>query len=95
MIAGFAAQERPRDVLGIDGSATVEQTWIRSPGSLAADRGRDRLGRDLGDDEIVLDDVAAQGTYGIPDGKTIERSTSVPASRSSHRPGLRGSRWRR
>src|SRR5690349_9735152 len=27
MIAGFAAQERPRRVLGIDGSATVQQTW--------------------------------------------------------------------
>src|SRR5207237_3205095 len=26
MIAGFAAQARPRSVLGIDGSATVEQT---------------------------------------------------------------------
>src|SRR5205085_8107794 len=26
MVAGFAAQERPRAVLGIDGSATVEQT---------------------------------------------------------------------
>src|SRR6185503_16147526 len=26
MIAGFAAQERPRRVLGVDGSATVEQT---------------------------------------------------------------------
>src|SRR5205823_5378535 len=27
MIAGFAAQETDRSVLGIDGSATVEQTW--------------------------------------------------------------------
>src|ERR1700760_2626886 len=27
MIAGFPAQERPRSVLGIDGSATVQQTW--------------------------------------------------------------------
>src|SRR5438132_8422759 len=27
MIAGFAAQERDRRVLGIDGSATVRQTW--------------------------------------------------------------------
>src|SRR5213592_411193 len=29
MIAGFAAQERPRAVLGIDGSATVPQTWAQ------------------------------------------------------------------
>ena len=27
MIAGFAAQESERSVLGIDGSATVQQTW--------------------------------------------------------------------
>src|SRR5207248_7907745 len=27
MVTGFAAQERSRTVLGIDGSATVEQTW--------------------------------------------------------------------
>jgi 1-aminocyclopropane-1-carboxylate deaminase len=27
MVAGFAAQERERSVLGIDASATVEQTW--------------------------------------------------------------------
>ena len=30
MIAGFAAQARERSVLGIDASATVEQTWNRS-----------------------------------------------------------------
>src|SRR2546423_7283895 len=29
MIAGFAAQERSRKVLGIDGSATVPQTWAQ------------------------------------------------------------------
>src|SRR5438445_566343 len=27
MVAGFAAQERARNVLGIDGSATVPRTW--------------------------------------------------------------------
>jgi 1-aminocyclopropane-1-carboxylate deaminase len=29
MIAGFAAQDRTRRVLGIDGSATVDQTWAQ------------------------------------------------------------------
>src|SRR5919107_4493494 len=29
MIAGFALQERPRAILGIDGSATVEKTWAQ------------------------------------------------------------------
>jgi 1-aminocyclopropane-1-carboxylate deaminase len=27
MIAGFARGERPRRILGIDGSMTVQQTW--------------------------------------------------------------------
>jgi 1-aminocyclopropane-1-carboxylate deaminase len=72
MIAGFAAQERPRDVLGIDGSATVEQT--RDQVARIARRTADAigLGRDLGDAEIVLLDEWHAGTYGIPDGKTIE-----------------------
>src|SRR5258707_15497742 len=29
MIAGFAKQERTRKVLGVDASATVEQTWAQ------------------------------------------------------------------
>jgi 1-aminocyclopropane-1-carboxylate deaminase len=72
MVAGFAAQNRPRHVLGIDGSATVEQTW----GQIAriARRTADAvgLGRALADEEIVLLDEWHAGTYGIPDAKTIE-----------------------
>jgi 1-aminocyclopropane-1-carboxylate deaminase len=72
MIAGFAGQERPRTVLGIDGSATVEQTWeqiVRIARRTAEAIG---LGRPLEDDEIVLLDEWHAGTYGIPDEKTIE-----------------------
>ena len=72
MIAGFAGQERPRAVLGIDGSATVEQTW--SQVARIARRTADALGlgRELRDDEIVLLDEWHAGTYGIPDEKTID-----------------------
>src|SRR4051812_26762655 len=72
MIAGFAAQERPRTVLGIDGSATVEQT--REQIARIARRTAEAidLGRELRDDEIVLLDEWHAGTYGIPDAKTIE-----------------------
>jgi len=72
MIAGFASQDRPRNVLGIDGSATVEQTWeqIARIGRRTAEA--IALGRDLADAEIVLLDEWHAGTYGIPDGKTIE-----------------------
>jgi 1-aminocyclopropane-1-carboxylate deaminase len=72
MIAGFAGQERPRRVLGIDGSATVEQTWeqvARIARRTAESLG---LGRVLTDDEIILLDEWHAGTYGIPDEKTIE-----------------------
>src|SRR4051795_2521548 len=71
MIAGFAAQERPRRVIGIDGSATPEETHAQV--ARIARRTADLLGvRALRDDEIVLDDRWHAGTYGIPDGKTVE-----------------------
>ncbi len=72
MIAGFAAQERPRAVLGIDGSATVQQT--RDQITRIAQRTAEAIGleRPLGDDEVVLLDEWHAGTYGIPDAKTIE-----------------------
>jgi 1-aminocyclopropane-1-carboxylate deaminase len=72
MIAGFALQDADRNVLGIDGSATVEQTWnqiARIARQTAASIG---LTRELRDDEIVLLDEWHAGTYGIPDEKTIE-----------------------
>jgi 1-aminocyclopropane-1-carboxylate deaminase len=72
MIAGFAAQERERAVLGIDGSATVEQT--REQVARIAHRTAEAigLGRPLRDDEIVLLDEWHAGTYGIPDARTID-----------------------
>ena len=72
MIAGFAAQERPRKVLGIDASATVVQT--REQITRIAGRTAEAvdLGRPLEDDEIVLLEEWHAGTYGIPDAKTIE-----------------------
>jgi 1-aminocyclopropane-1-carboxylate deaminase len=72
MIAGFAGQERPRTVLGIDASATVERT--REQVARIARRTAEAIGvvRDLGDEEIVLLDEWHAGTYGIPDARTIE-----------------------
>ena len=72
MVAGFAGQERPRAVLGIDGSATVQQTWEQI--ARIARRTAEAIGleRALADDEIVLLDEWHAGTYGIPDEKTIE-----------------------
>jgi 1-aminocyclopropane-1-carboxylate deaminase len=72
MIAGFAAQERPRAVLGIDGSATVEQTWTQIARIARTTAEAIGLGRELRDDEIVLLDEWHAGTYGVPDAKTIQ-----------------------
>ncbi len=72
MIAGFAAQERPRAVLGIDGSATVPQTWEQIARIARRTAEAIELGRPLEDGEIVLLDEWHAGTYGIPDAKTID-----------------------
>jgi 1-aminocyclopropane-1-carboxylate deaminase len=72
MIAGFARQERPRRVLGIDGSATVEQTWEQIARIARRTAEAIGLGRELADGEIVLLDEWHAGTYGIPDEKTID-----------------------
>ena len=74
MIAGFAAlgDDRPRRVLGIDGSAKPAETRdqvARIARDTAALIGVDR---GLRDDEILLDDRYHAGTYGIPDDRTIE-----------------------
>jgi 1-aminocyclopropane-1-carboxylate deaminase len=72
MIAGFAGQERPRRVLGIDGSATVEQTSAQVARIARRTAEAIGLGRELPDDEIVLLDEWHAGTYGVPDAKTID-----------------------
>ena len=71
MIAGFAGQERKRAVLGIDGSATVQQTWDQI--ARIARRTADAIGTGpVADEDIVLLDEWHAGNYGIPDAKTIE-----------------------
>jgi 1-aminocyclopropane-1-carboxylate deaminase len=72
MIAGFAAQDRPRTVLGIDGSATVQQTRAQIARIARSTAGAIGLERELADEEIVLLDEWHAGTYGIPDEKTLD-----------------------
>jgi 1-aminocyclopropane-1-carboxylate deaminase len=72
MIVGFAGQERARRVLGIDGSATVEQTHDQIARIARRTAEAIDLGHELRDDEIVLLDEWHAGTYGIPDAKTID-----------------------
>ena len=72
MVAGFAAQERERRVIGIDGSAKPEETRAQVARIARATAELIELGRELRDDEIVLDERYHAGIYGIPDQRTIE-----------------------
>jgi 1-aminocyclopropane-1-carboxylate deaminase len=72
MIAGFAGQERERRVVGIDGSAKPAETREQIARIARNTAQLIDLGRDLRDDEIVLDERYHAGTYGIPDEQTLE-----------------------
>src|SRR6476619_4466886 len=72
MIAGFAAQERERRVIGIDGSARPAETHEQVARIARNTAALIEVGRELRDDEIVLDDRYHAGTYGIPDDRTLE-----------------------
>ncbi|WP_120005656.1 1-aminocyclopropane-1-carboxylate deaminase [Nesterenkonia muleiensis] len=72
MVAGFAGQDQPRQVLGIDASATIEKTReqvariARNTAELIS------LGRDLRDDEITVLEGWAGDLYGVPVESTVE-----------------------
>src|SRR5215212_8143348 len=72
MIAGFAAQERERRVLGIDGSAKPAETHAQVARIARNTAELIGLGRELRDDELILDERYHAGTYGIPDEQTLE-----------------------
>jgi 1-aminocyclopropane-1-carboxylate deaminase len=72
MIAGFAGQERERRVIGIDGSARPAETHEQVARIARRTAELIELGRELRDDEIVLDDRWHAGVYGIPDEKTLD-----------------------
>ena len=72
MIAGFAGQDRPRKVIGIDASAKPAETKAAVARIARATADKIGLGRDLRDSEIVLEDRWHAGTYGIPDDTTLE-----------------------
>jgi 1-aminocyclopropane-1-carboxylate deaminase len=72
MVAGFAGQARERRVLGIDGSARPAETREQVARIARATAELIEVGRDLRDDEIVLDERYHAGTYGIPDETTLE-----------------------
>jgi len=72
MVAGFAAQKRPRRVIGIDGSARPEETLEQVTRIAQRTAELIGVGRDLTPDELILDERYHAGTYGIPDERTID-----------------------
>jgi 1-aminocyclopropane-1-carboxylate deaminase len=72
MVAGFAGQDRPRRVLGIDGSAKPAETLAQVARIARDTAALIGLGRELRDDEILLDDRYHAGTYGIPGEQTLD-----------------------
>ncbi|MCC7367023.1 MAG: 1-aminocyclopropane-1-carboxylate deaminase [Chloroflexi bacterium] len=71
MIAGFAGQSRPRRVIGIDASATLEETRDQVARIARRTAALIGLNRDLRDDEIVVLEGWAGDLYGIPVESTL------------------------
>jgi 1-aminocyclopropane-1-carboxylate deaminase len=72
MIAGFAGQDRPRRVIGIDASATLDKTRDQVARIARNTAALIDLGRDLRDDEITVLEGWAGDLYGIPVQSTLD-----------------------
>jgi 1-aminocyclopropane-1-carboxylate deaminase len=72
MIAGFAGQDRPRRVIGIDASAKIDETRAQVAKIARDTAARISLGRDLRDDEITVLEGWAGNAYGIPVQSTLD-----------------------
>jgi len=72
MIAGFAGQERPRRVIGIDASAKIDETRAQVARIARNTAELIDLGRELRDDEITVLEGWAGDHYGIPAPSTLD-----------------------
>jgi 1-aminocyclopropane-1-carboxylate deaminase len=72
MIAGFAGQDRPRQVIGIDASARIEETRAQVEKIARNTAELIGLGRELRDDEITVLEGWAGDYYGIPVASTLD-----------------------
>ncbi len=72
MVVGFAGQDRPRRVIGVDASAKPAETRAQILKIARATAELVGLGREIGDDDVILDERYHAGIYGIPDQATIE-----------------------
>jgi 1-aminocyclopropane-1-carboxylate deaminase len=72
MIAGFADRARERRVIGIDASAKPAELRAQVARIARFTAQAIGVGRDLREDEIILDDRYHAGIYGIPDATTLD-----------------------
>ncbi|MFF9127165.1 1-aminocyclopropane-1-carboxylate deaminase [Streptomyces sp. NPDC014889] len=72
MIAGFAGQDRPRRVLGIDASAKIDETRAQVAKIAHGTAELIGLGRELRDDEITVLEGWAGDLYGVPVQSTLD-----------------------
>jgi 1-aminocyclopropane-1-carboxylate deaminase len=72
MIAGFAGQDRPRRILGIDASAKLAETHAQVEKIARSTADLIGLGRELDDDEIIVLEGWAGDEYGIPVQSTVD-----------------------
>jgi 1-aminocyclopropane-1-carboxylate deaminase len=72
MIAGFAGQDRPRRVIGIDASAKIDETRAQVERIARNTAALIGLGRELRDDEITVLEGWAGDYYGIPVQSTLD-----------------------
>src|SRR5262249_47229054 len=78
MIAGFAAQDRPRRVIGIDASAKPKETLEQVTRIARRTADLIDIGRELREGEIILADRVHGGTYGIPDERPLHAARQTP-----------------
>jgi 1-aminocyclopropane-1-carboxylate deaminase len=72
MLVGFAKDGRARNVIGIDASATPEQTRAQVLEIARNTADLVELGRDITDDDVVLKEDYAHPAYGLPSEETNE-----------------------
>lgn len=72
MVVGFAADARADRVIGIDGSGTPEQTWSQVREIVTNTAELVELGREVRDEEIVINPDYAYPAYGVPSRETNE-----------------------
>ncbi|MDH2434458.1 1-aminocyclopropane-1-carboxylate deaminase [Pokkaliibacter sp. MBI-7] len=72
MIAGFAGQDRPRRVIGIDASAKPDATRAAILKIARMTAEQIELGRDLTDADVILETAYGGPVYGQPNEGTLE-----------------------